>query len=99
MSAAFPQSASSRVCRLHWSSPESQTACYKNIITDHHRSQKKGGEKNNQIFSVIEQHTGDVATPRKIVYTSWRLCGRQCRVSLLWQVAPWVFRLFFSRTL
>ena len=43
MSVAFLLSASSRVCRHHGSSPESQKACYKRIsqsITDH-RSQKE----------------------------------------------------------
>ena len=42
-SAAFPKSASSRVCRLHGSSPESQTACYKRMskpITDHRKRKK-----------------------------------------------------------
>ena len=42
-SVAFLLSASSRVCRHHGSSPESQKACYKRIsqsITDH-RSQDK----------------------------------------------------------
>ena len=43
MSVAFLLSASSRVCRHHGSSPESQKACYKRIsqsITDH-RSHKE----------------------------------------------------------
>ena len=43
MSVAFLLSASSRVCRHHGSSPESQKACYKRIsqsITDH-RSQRR----------------------------------------------------------
>ena len=46
-------SASSRVCRLHGSSPESQKACYKRIsqsITDHRskKSRNKGGTVDRQ---------------------------------------------------
>ena len=47
MSVAFPLSASSRACRHHGSSPESQKACYKRIsqsITDH-RSQREKERK------------------------------------------------------
>ena len=54
MSVAFLLSASSRVCRHHGSSPESQKACYKRIsqsITDH-RSQK-----------VEKKGSGDGQTP------------------------------------
>ena len=49
MSVAFPLSASSRACRHHGSSPESQKACHKRTsqsITDH-RSQITKGEKSS----------------------------------------------------